>query len=107
MMITGGLAQTSSAEEQPAPQGARRNQQKTGDRGKQPGPPAIWVVSCDDNNGRLDCRAGQSVFIKKTGQRLLSVAVRVPADTKKPVLMLQVPLGVYLPAGAYAADRRG
>ena len=51
-------------------------------------------------DGKLDCRAGQSVFIKTTGQRLLSVAVRVPADTKKPVLMLQVPLGVYLPAGA-------
>ena len=66
----------------------------------QPGPPPIWVVSCDNNNGKLDCRAGQSVFIKTTGQRLLSVAVRVPADTKKPILMLQVPLGVYLPAGA-------
>ena len=63
-------------------------------------PPAIWVVNCVDNNGKLDCRAAQSVFLKNTGQRLLSVAVRVPADTKKPVLMLQVPLGVYLPAGA-------
>ena len=58
------------------------------------------MVSCDDNQGKLDCRAGQSVFIKPTGQRLLSVAVRVPADTKKPVLLLQVPFGVYLPAGA-------
>ena len=38
--------------------------------------------------------------MKNTGQRVLSVAVRVPADTKKPILMVQVPLGVYLPAGA-------
>ena len=30
----------------------------------------------------------------------MSVAVRVPADTKKPILLVQVPLGVYLPAGA-------
>ena len=63
-------------------------------------PPAIWVVNCSDNNGKLDCRAGQSLFLKNTGQRLVSVAVRVPADTKRPILMVQVPLGVYLPAGA-------
>ena len=63
-------------------------------------PPAIWVVNCSDNRGTLDCRAAQQVVIKTTGQRLLAVAVRVPPDTKKPVLMLQVPLGVYLPAGA-------
>ena len=31
---------------------------------------------------------------------MLSVAVRMPADTKKPVLLMQLPLGVYLPAGA-------
>ena len=30
----------------------------------------------------------------------MSVAVRVPPDTKKPVMLIQVPLGVYLPAGA-------
>ena len=30
----------------------------------------------------------------------MSVAVRVPADTKKPIMVVQVPLGVYLPAGA-------
>ncbi len=63
-------------------------------------PPAIWTVSCVDNNGKLDCRAGQAIYVKTTGQRLLLVAVRVPADTKRPILMVQVPLGVYLPAGA-------
>jgi invasion protein IalB len=63
-------------------------------------PPAIWVVNCADNNGKLDCRAGQTVFLKSTGQRVLAVAVRVPADTKKPILMVEVPLGAYLPAGA-------
>ena len=36
----------------------------------------------------------------QTRQRVLSVAVRMPADTKKPVLLMQLPLGVYLPAGA-------
>jgi invasion protein IalB len=87
--------QTQPAEAvQPAPGGQIQPNQA------QSGPPPVWVVSCDNNKGRLDCRAGQTVFIKPSGQRLLSVAVRVPADTKKPVLLLQVPLGVYLPAGA-------
>ena len=62
-------------------------------------PPPGWVVNCTSVQGGLDCRAGQSLFIKETGQRLLSVALRVPLDTKKPVLLLQVPLGIYLPAG--------
>ena len=76
-----------------------KQQQSQAAPAPQPGPPAVWMVSCSDNKGALDCRAGQSVFIKTTGQRLLSVAVRVPPDTKKPVLLVQVPLGVYLPAG--------
>ena len=39
-------------------------------------------------------------FSRRTRQRVLSVAVRMPADTKKPVFLMQLPLGVYLPAGA-------
>jgi invasion protein IalB len=57
------------------------------------------VVNCTSSAAGLDCSASQSLFIKETGQRLLSVALRIPADTRKPVLMLQVPLGIYLPAG--------
>jgi invasion protein IalB len=95
LMTTAGLAQTAQ-QKQPAPEGAAQPQAGQ----QQPAPPAIWVVNCDNNRGKLDCRAGQAVFIKSTGQRLLSVAVRVPADTRKPILMIQVPLGVYLPAGA-------
>jgi invasion protein IalB len=98
LMTNTGLAQekqTQPAEPAPPAQGGQTQPNQV-----QSGPPPVWVVSCDNNQGRLDCRAGQTVFIKPTGQRLLSVAVRVPADTKKPVLLLQVPLGVYLPAGA-------
>ncbi len=78
---------------------ASEQQSQVATAAAQPGPPPVWVVNCSDNKGALDCRAGQAVFIKTTGQRLLSVAVSVPADTKKPVMLLQVPLGVYLPAG--------
>ena len=97
LMTTAGLGQEKQAPAEAAPpaQGGQAQPNQA-----QSGPPPVWVVSCDNNQGRLDCRAGQTVFVKPSGQRLLSVAVRVPADTKKPVLLLQVPLGVYLPAGA-------
>jgi invasion protein IalB len=59
-----------------------------------------WSMNCANRNGGLDCRAVQSLFMKSTGRRLLSVVVHVPPDTKKPELLLQLPLGIYLPAGA-------
>jgi invasion protein IalB len=101
LMITAAVAQTDQ-QRQPVPApGANPAQAAPARPGQQqPRPPAIWLVSCTDNNGKLDCRAAQSVFIRNTGQRLLSVAVRLPADTKKPVMLIQAPLGVYLPAGA-------
>ena len=58
-----------------------------------------WMVNCSNSQAGLDCRAGQSLFLKNTGQRILSVAVRMPADTKKPVMLVQVPLGTSLPPG--------
>jgi invasion protein IalB len=58
-----------------------------------------WVVNCAQGQEGLECRAGQSLFLKQTGQRFMSVAVVVAPDTKKPRLLLQLPLGVYLPAG--------
>jgi invasion protein IalB len=57
------------------------------------------MVACSNSKEGLDCRAGQSLFFKKTGQRFLSVAVRIEPETKKPSLLVQLPLGVYLPAG--------
>jgi invasion protein IalB len=37
--------------------------------------------------------------MQETAQRLATVTVKVPSDTRKPVMMLQTPLGLYLPAG--------
>ena len=79
LMTASGVAQTTQQEE---------------------GPPPVWTVNCLDNQGKLDCRAVQSAFDTRTGQRVLAVAVRVLPESKKPVLMVEVPLGVYLPAGA-------
>ena len=75
-----------------------------------PAPPTrarpTWVVNCSNSKGGLGCRAVQSVFIKKTGQRFV-LAVRVPPDTKKPVILVQVPLGTYLPSGVVLRFGKG
>ena len=95
LMVLGGAAvaqdQGQAQPKTPAPQAAPA--------GEAAPPPPGWVVNCTSVQTGLDCRAGQSLFIKETGQRLLSVALRVPPDTKKPTLLMQVPLGIYLPAG--------
>jgi invasion protein IalB len=57
----------------------------------------IWGVNCAGTVAGLDCRAIQSLQMTNTGQA--SVAVRVPPDTKKPVMLILVPSGIYLPAG--------
>jgi len=59
----------------------------------------VWRVNCSDGQAGLDCRAVQTIFIKKTGQRFLTVVVRMPPDTKKAVMLIQAPLRTYLPAG--------
>jgi invasion protein IalB len=83
------------------PQGQAPRVEAPADAAGQPSQPQPnWVVSCSQTRPGLECRAGQSLFLKRTRQRILSVAVRLPADTKKPVLLMQLPLGVYLPAGA-------
>ncbi|MGL5164342.1 MAG: invasion associated locus B family protein [Afipia sp.] len=35
----------------------------------------------------------------KTGQLVASVNVKLPPDTRQPVLMIQLPVGLFLPAG--------
>jgi invasion protein IalB len=91
----GGIAQT------PQPKGQAHQVEAPADAAGQPSQPQPnWIVSCNQTRAGLECRAGQSLFLRKTRQRVLSVAVRMPADTKKPMLLVQLPLGVYLPAGA-------
>ena len=57
----------------------------------------IWGVTCAGTAAGLDCRAVQSLPMTKSGQA--SVAVHVPADTKKATMLILVQLGIYLPDG--------
>ncbi|USG61968.1 invasion associated locus B family protein [Sneathiella marina] len=60
-----------------------------------------WSVHCEaiSREALPDCRIEQRAVVTKTGRLLLQVTLQVPADTREPVLMIQGPLGTFLPAG--------
>ena len=42
----------------------------------------------------------QTAVLTKTGQLIVLINIRVPSDTHAPVAVIQLPLGLNLPAGA-------
>jgi len=85
---------------QAPPKGAASTTEATPPAENQP-PPSGWASRCssDGRQSGLDCSAEQSIIETKSRQLLMQVAVRVPSDTRKPVLTIQMPLGLFLPAG--------
>jgi invasion protein IalB len=53
-----------------------------------------WRVECANDGKALDCRAINRVSHRETQQLIAAVAVRIPPDTKKPVVTIQLPLGI-------------
>lgn len=68
---------------------------------EQKAPDSNWVTQCGAKTraGALDCSVQQTIIKTDTGQLVAQVSVRVPADTRTPVMMIQLPLGLFLPAG--------
>lgn len=71
--------------------------------------PAIpWLVQCASVKGQSACQATQRLTIRKTGQLLFAMTVRIPPKSKNAAMMLQLPHGIYLPAGlSMAIDNQG
>lgn len=67
---------------------------------KAPAPQSGWTVPCDGQAGALDCRVSLTLVAKEGGQLLISVIVRRPSKTENPTLLLHLPHGIFLPAGA-------
>lgn len=69
-------------------------------------PPAApapgWAVRCTSTSREapLECAMEQTAVLTKTGQLIVLVNIRVPSDTRVPVAMVQLPLGLNLPGGA-------
>jgi len=64
--------------------------------------PPGWVARCSSasRSAPLECAIEQSAVLTKTGQLIVLVNVRVSAETRAPVALVQLPLGINLPAGA-------
>jgi invasion protein IalB len=65
-------------------------------------PPPGWAARCSSpsRDAPLECAIEQTAVLTKTGQLIVLVNVRVPSDTHTPVALVQLPLGLDLPAGA-------
>lgn len=59
-----------------------------------------WTVYCDKAAQGLSCKAMEEIRLKKTHQLLVSTTVNMASDGKGPVMLVRLPHGVYLPAGA-------
>ena len=65
-------------------------------------PPPGWVARCSSvsRSASLECAIEQTAVLTKTGQLIVLINIRVPAETRMPVGIVQLPLGLNLPAGA-------
>ena len=57
---------------------------------------AAWRVECAGDGKTLDCRAIQQMINREDKQVVVVVSARIAADTKAPVLTIQLPLGINL-----------
>lgn len=64
-------------------------------------PQPVWTSRCssDGRKSALLCEMEQSLYITKTGQLVASINVKLPPDTRQPVMMIQLPVGLFLPGG--------
>ena len=91
-------APKAKAPQAPAPQAAPAPAQQPESAPPQSG----WMARCA-STGRdapLECAAEETAVLAKTGQVVVLVNIRVTSDTRAPVAMVQLPLGLNLPAGA-------
>jgi invasion protein IalB len=64
--------------------------------------PAGWIARCSSasRGAPLECAIEQTAVLTKTGQLIVLINVRVSAETRTPLALVQLPLGLNLPAGA-------
>lgn len=65
-------------------------------------PPPGWIARCGSANrdAPLECAIEQNAVLPRTGQLVIAVNIRVPADTRTPSALIQLPLGLNIPNGA-------
>jgi invasion protein IalB len=65
-------------------------------------PPPGWIARCGSasRDAPLECAIEQNAVLPRTGQLVIAVNIRVPADTRAPSALIQLPLGLNIPNGA-------
>ncbi len=58
--------------------------------------PSAWRVECVGDGKTLDCRAIQQMINREDKQLVAQLSARIAPDTKAPVLLIQLPLGISL-----------
>ena len=98
-----GFAQAPKARNNAAPvaQATPAPPAATSENANTPAPPG-WVARCSSmsRSATLECAIEQSAVLTKTGQLIVLINIRVPADTRAPIALVQLPLGLNLPVGA-------
>lgn len=91
-------AKKNAAPSAPAAQPAPAPAQGDGAAAQQPG----WIARCTSvsRDAPLECAIEQNAVLTKTGQTIVLINIRIPTDTRTPVALLQLPLGLNLPVGA-------
>jgi invasion protein IalB len=64
--------------------------------------PPGWAARCSSasRDAPLECAIEQNAVLTKTGQTIVLINIRIAPDTRTPVALLQLPLGLNLPVGA-------
>jgi len=103
LLSTGGAyaqqsAKKNAASPAPAAQPAPAPTQPPADGAQQAG----WVVRCTSvsRDAPLECAMEQNAVLTKTGQTIVLINIRIAPETRTPVALLQLPLGLNLPIGA-------
>jgi invasion protein IalB len=101
LLVSGGAHAQQGAKQKaaPAPAAAPAPQQQ-GDAA--PAPQPGWAARCSSvsRDAPLECAIEQNAVLTKTGQTIVLINIRIAPDTRTPVALLQLPLGLNLPVGA-------
>jgi invasion protein IalB len=64
-------------------------------------PPPGWIARCAaaSREAPLECAVEETAVLQKTGQVIVLVNIRVASDTRQPVALVQLPLGLNVPVG--------
>ena len=102
-IVSGGVQELANAQPQnPQAETQKKQQGQVASLPEQQsGQKPAWSSHCSSVTRKTapECVVEQTAFLTKTGQRLATVKVRLPSSGGQPVMMIQVPVGLYLPAG--------